>query len=753
MNDIAGIVGPPKGSAAPPAEERPKPSPRGARSETPPKAPRKKKALIQDTALGDCLAHGAPAGREAEWRYRGGRLKRIYQWLGGGHGGRAHPLATQLLIEVARGRDETPLEVLERHRADFDRKIEVLFGDLYANVLSDQEQHLIQALALYRSAIPHDHADALEGYLSIPGAWDGLDRRCLLSSNADHSLYYLHSLISGWLQARMGHTSHRGDETDPAEIKDPAARQQARNLHSTIARCWLDQLSGSRRLTNLNISRALEGFHHLVAGGEADRLQDIAVELLAGDLEWARLHIERLHTYLYRSRAPIVELRRALEYAAILDPDDHKVQRFLGESWAKEEGRGSPKALDCFEKACSLRPEFPPYWANLGRTLLAQGKEGAREFLRRLEFVEQDYPQAVDAHIRSIQSECLKLVAKADQAAALRLEKIRAGSPNATFYNDEAKARLEAGDPPGALEILDLAEKNGCADDFTAAIRVGVLQQSGQAPQAAALRLEKIRAGSSNAVFYNDEAKARLEAGDPWGALEILDLAEKNGCADDFTAAIRANVLQQSGQAPEAAALRMEKIRAGSRDAVFYNDEAKARLEAGDPWGALEILDLAEENRCADDYTAAIRADVLQQSGQAPEAAALRMEKIRAGSRDAAFYNDEAKARQEAGDPAGALEILDLAEENGCADDYTAAIRADVLQQSGQAPEAAALRMEKIRAGSRHAAFYADEAKARQEAGDTEGALEILDLAETEGCADDYTAAIRANVLRKHDTA
>ena len=43
VNDIAGIVGPAKGSAPPAAEEKPKPSRRGARSEPPPKAPRKKK--------------------------------------------------------------------------------------------------------------------------------------------------------------------------------------------------------------------------------------------------------------------------------------------------------------------------------------------------------------------------------------------------------------------------------------------------------------------------------------------------------------------------------------------------------------------------------------------------------------------------------------------------------------------------------------------------------------------------------------
>ena len=43
VNDIAGIVGPPKGSAAPPAEEKPKPIRSGAQSETRAKAPRKKR--------------------------------------------------------------------------------------------------------------------------------------------------------------------------------------------------------------------------------------------------------------------------------------------------------------------------------------------------------------------------------------------------------------------------------------------------------------------------------------------------------------------------------------------------------------------------------------------------------------------------------------------------------------------------------------------------------------------------------------
>lgn len=500
---------------------------------------------LDKSSLADCLIHGAPAG--ADWGYSGDQLKGLYQWLGGGHGKQAHPLAIQLLIEVARGRNETPLEALKRHRGDFEQKLEErLLGDLYANVLSPPEQRMFQALALYRSAIPHDHADALERRLSISHAWDGLDRRCLLSANADHSLYYLHTFIASWLQTQLGYAGHHEDEqADLADIMDEDLRHQARKLHSAIAACWLDQLGSSRRVTNLNMGRALEAFHHLVAAGDADRVHHIAVQLLSGNLKWASQRIEQLYNYLHKSKAPIGQLRRALEYAAILNPDDPKVQRFLGECWAKEEGRASPKALRCFEKACYLSRDFPANWANLGRTLLAQGKQGAITFLQRLEELERDSPKTIDDHIRSIRSECLELVGQADQALALRLERIHAGSRDPVFYNAEAKARLEIGDIQGALEILDLAEKNDCASDITMAIRASALQQSGRAEQAAALRLEKIRAGSRHPAFYNDEAKARLETGDIRGALEIIVLAEKNDCADKFTAAVRANILRK----------------------------------------------------------------------------------------------------------------------------------------------------------------------------------------------------------------
>ncbi|WP_323939949.1 hypothetical protein, partial [Aeromonas veronii] len=119
---------------------------------------------------------------------------------------------------------------------------------------------------------------------------------------------------------------------------------------------------------------------------------------------------------------------------------------------------------------------------------------------------------------------------------------------NSALYNDEVKARLKAGDTLGALEILDLAEKNCAANDYTQAIRASILQQS-DPTQAAALRMKHINAGSRNSALYNDEVKARLKAGDTLGALEILDLAEKNGASDEYTHRLRNSVLKPTNPA------------------------------------------------------------------------------------------------------------------------------------------------------------------------------------------------------------
>lgn len=436
---------------------------------------------LDKASLSEWLADAAPAACKADWTYKGDELKSIYQWLGTGHDNRAHPLATQILIEVAGSLDELPLDVLRRHREHLDQGIENrLLGDLYANVLSEREQQLIQAVALYRAVIPHDHLEQLERNLDAAGAWDGLDRRCLLSASADDSKFYLHSFIAAWLRThQLGYADHGEDSAvEFAEVTSEVMRQHAYKLHAMIATCWLQQLGSSRKATLLNIERALEAFHHLILAGDIDRVHGISVELFTGNLEWAMQRMKALGDYLHKTGAPNDQLLKVLEYRAVLDPDDHMVQRFLGECWLRKEGEASANALRCFEAACKLRRDFPPYWANLGRALLAKGKTGAQDYLQRLTTLEQDCPQAIDEHVLAIQSNCFEIVGNASQASAIRMTHINAGSRNPAFYVDEAKAQLEGDDVVDALRILDLAKNNGVDNGYTQSTRATALQRT-----------------------------------------------------------------------------------------------------------------------------------------------------------------------------------------------------------------------------------------------------------------------------------
>jgi predicted Zn-dependent protease len=184
-------------------------------------------------------------------------------------------------------------------------------------------------------------------------------------------------------------------------------------------------------------------------------------------------------------------------------------------------------------------------------------------------------------------------------------------SNDPAFYADQAKAFLDQGNPREAQRILDLALSRRLADDFTESIRASVLTALGQQEDAMALRQAKIDAGSNNSVFYADQAKAFLDQGTPREAQRILDLAQSRRLANDFTESIRASVLTALGQHEDAMALRQAKIDAGSNNSAFYNDQAKAFLDQGNPREAQRILDLAQSRRLANDFTESIRASVL----------------------------------------------------------------------------------------------------------------------------------------------
>lgn len=710
---------------------------------------------IDRAGLAEWLVCSAPAGQEDGWRYSGDELKRLYQWLGNrreeDRSQAANPMAIRLMIEVATAHRTTPMQVLRRLLNTVEQRVDAaLLADLYDTVLNPDERELLNALALYRDAVPSDHIERLEVALGVRDGWDGLERRCMLTTDANGERWYMLGFVAGWVRHRLGYPN--GDDlwTDygmPNEIA-PELRRLLQRSHAAVADCWLHQLGGSRRVNRPNLLRAREAFHHLLCANQGDRLTAIAVELLGGPDE-ARL-VQRLWDYndtLRQQQAPLDERIAVLDLITRLDERDPRAWRYLSEN-LRRIGAPFEKLLQCCEKALALEPAFPPHLCNLGKVLLDHGAKGAQAFLDRLNEHGKSYPAVVDnGYVLAVAAQCLMKTGQFEKASKLRQEQVEAQTPNSPFYNDEAKYQLSLGHTEEALRLLDLADQRGVSDNYTVSIRATVLARIGQQEAASQLRREQIQGGSRHQAFFNDEAIYLLSLNQTGEALRLLDLAEQRGAANAYTASIRATALTRSGQPDAASQLRREQIRAGAGSAATYCDEAVYQLGLNQPEEAMRILDLAQQRGVENDFILAVRATALSETGRSEMASQLRNEQIEMMSRQAAFYNDEAVYRLNLNQPEEALRLLDLAHQRGCGNDITLSIRATALARSGQSEAASQLRSQQIQGGSSHTSFYHDEAMSLLSLNEVEKALALLDLAELRGYGNDITLSIRATAL------
>ncbi len=506
---------------------------------------------IDRHGLAEWLQHAAPPEQSAAWQYRADALKRLYQWLGNrrddDRSQAANPMATQLLIEVARAHGQTPLQVLYRLLPEIeDRVDQALLADLYLQVLNEPERRLLDALALYRVGVPLDHADVLEQQLGTPGAWEGLQRRCLLSPDVAQERHHLHGFVAGWLRHRLGYalTDELWTDADPPDELDATRGSVLRRLHAAVAEAWLQQLGGTRRIAAPTLERAREALHHVLSAGQAKRLDGIATELLGG--RHREEVLERLWAFYRRRferRADVPGQVAALQVITRLDERDAKAWRFLGENLHRLKAPVA-QVQRCFEQALALIPEFPAYLANLGQCLRSQGRDGAQAFLDRLAAHRQLHPDSVNEYVQSIEAECLEAIGQFVRASDLRQACIAAGSRNAVFYNAEAEYLLTrphdgGGGPVRALDLLDLAAQRRSDNEYTQSIRASALEAAGRGPEASSLRQALIADGSRDPAFFNAEADYQLRAGNPKEASRLMDFARQRGATDDATETIR----------------------------------------------------------------------------------------------------------------------------------------------------------------------------------------------------------------------
>ena len=703
---------------------------------------------LDKQALAKWFEAVAPDEQRQEWILAGDRLKAMYQWLGGGHGQQAHPLATSLLIEVALGTHSTPLQVRQRLVSEPAQQVENLLSDLFNNVLSESERKLLLAIGLYRGWIPHDHLAWLEAGLPAEGAWLGLDQRCLLPSDDHQERYYLHGFVSDWLRRKFAYPVDQSERIVTA--RGPASDPVAREIHELIADCWLWQLQRNQHRSALNTERALEAFHHLIAADRSNRLGEITPGLIAGREEGALDRLWILCDSIHANQRSRKELEVVLRVILDLDPGSHKAFRFLGETLQRLRGAGDAEATNCFRRAIELRPGFAPYLCNLGVALKATGLLGATEFVATVAQARRRFPTAVNDQVVAVELLCLAEVdPNSDEPSRRRRERIAAGSRHEAFFTDEAEWQLKRRPPApvDALRVLDTAIERGCHGDFSLATRARALDVMGRHQDAHAIRSDLIRQGTGSAAVYHGEAMSLLNQRppDPLRALAILDMANRAGCSDEYTTSIRATALELGGKGEEASNLRQREIENGTRGEVFFTAEADWQLAKKPPntVEAMRILALAKSRDCATEHTASVEAKTLEALGHPEEASALRRSWIDAGSTSEVLYTAEAhwQLRKHPPDANEALRILDAAAERGCADEYSASVRATALEELGRHSDASELRRSFIRRGSRSAAIYNAEAEwlLSQNPPQADAAMELLKVPLSEGFSDQFT--------------
>ncbi|MGE5343057.1 MAG: metallophosphoesterase [Candidatus Omnitrophota bacterium] len=587
----------------------------------------------------------------------------LFVFLGGKNKSQdAHPLSMMLLANVAHGLRQRPEDVMRgynRHR--FEEKLEtVLFFDLYKNVLSGAEQRMLRLCALYRDGIPDLHAGPLCKTVGDDRAISRLMGRCLLTPDFHEEWYFLHTIITEL-------TLRQIDKNSEEFYTD----------HEIIANEWLARVKiggGSQNLAN--IRAANEAFHHLTEAENYSRLYELSEKLLRKDV------VSRLDqlTKKLSKIGNFKDDRHVLELLVKLEPREARYHRFLGETLEKLEGSGNDDALMHYQEAYRLSPTHHSNLSNLGNCLMARNNH--QEFIKLIEgFDEETFRKSTNEYSLSIYSRCLEQVSREDAASKIRQREITAGSRNPVFYNDEANYLLRRERYDDALAIIKQAEDRQCSDKYILSVKASVLEAKGDEESASRLRRHQIDAGSRNAAFYNAEANFLLRKERYDDALAIIKQAEDRQCASGFTVSIKASVLEAKGDEGGASRLRRQYIDAGSRDPVFYNAEANYLLRKEKYDEALEFIKKAEDRRCANEYILSVKASVLEAKGDEGGASRLRRQRIDAGSRHPAFYNDEANYLRRKERYEEALSIIEKEEQGKFSDEYTKTIKERILRE------------------------------------------------------------------------
>ena len=543
--------------------------------------------------LGQLLQDATPEGLEP-WKYNRHDLKGIYQWLGGGHQKQAHPLAIQLLVEIAKATNTSPKQVKLRHVENFDGQLEeVLLNDLYNNVLNKNEQDFFATMALYRQAIPELHIHRLEQKLNLAKAFTGIDKRCLVTSNADESQYYLHGFFSDWLRTLQGY-QQQGEDYD--NLQQSLDDYWLKQKHKAVFESWQEDVKGKDRINKQNIIRTNEALFHLIQAGDYHLMADITASMLGADSETVFKRLFALCNHLHKIKAPYSELRALLAFLIAIKPREAILYRFLGSAWRLDKGWQHAEVLANFKRAVELESDRAEQWANYGKACLAtKNTETIERFLAELSSYEQTGSGAgINGFVLAVRADCYQLIGEHDIAFEIRQKLIMDNIRDPVIYADQARTLMADGKHQLALEVLAKAQENGVFNEHCANIKANILTAMGDQDKAIQERQALIDEGTQNVTFYSDQANAYINRKEYSAALEVINTAKELGIADDYTLAIEARIYELDGQRDKAIAIRDKLINGKVKNVAIYADQALSYLALKQHDKALEVLAIAK---------------------------------------------------------------------------------------------------------------------------------------------------------------
>lgn len=298
--------------------------------------------------------------------------------------------------------------------------------------------------------------------------------------------------------------------------------------------------------------------------------------------------------------AVVAQLKADLESTPAPSSEELKAEDYFNRGFDKQENGDLQGAIDAYNQAIALNPNYPEAFNNRGN---------ARDDLGDPHSAIEDYSEAIRLnpeyytayYNRGIVRKSIGLL---EEAIADYGEAVRLKPDYAEAYNNRGNARDDNGDPDGAI------------DDYTEAIRLkpdyaiaynnrGVVRKSqGDLDSAIADYNEAIRFDPEYAVAYNNRGVARKMQGDLDGA--VADYTEAIRLDPDYATAFnnRGAILDNRGEYAAAIADYTEAIRCRPDYIDAHYNRGLSRKKAGELAAAIgdyqRYLDLGGGQRDGD---------------------------------------------------------------------------------------------------------------------------------------------------------